>query len=427
VRGRILIITHSFPPILDAESILLAKTVKYLGFLGWEVDVLCSQPPKSIRLRKLLNVEIDSTLFKLLPKNIKIYRHGDSLTQVFMKALGKFYPAAKLLPDEWIGWLPRAIILASHILSQNDFDAILTWSMPISVSLVGLALRKKFTIPWVAHFSDPWTDNPYHDYRLFPKYFNLKWEKKVIEDADAIIFVAEETRNLVGKKYNSWFFKKAYVIPHYFDKDLMNFKQDVKDCKLNIVHAGKFYPNRRPDKFLKAIQELRIALPDLPQKLKVQFIGKIDSEICQLAKELGLQDMVNFIPPVPYLESLKYIKLADILLVIDAPSDYPSPFLPSKLIDYLGSGNPILALTPERGETASLIRQIDGWIADPSSVISIKNILLKIIKEWEENRLREHCYPFDNIKQYDAWETTNKLINIFTQICYKRNSLNANE
>jgi glycosyltransferase involved in cell wall biosynthesis len=344
-----------------------------------------------------------------------------------MKALGKFFPAAKLFPDEWIGWLPKALILSSRLLIQNEFDAILTWSMPISVSLAGLALRKKFKIPWIAHFSDPWTDNPYHDYRWFPKFFNLKWERKVIEDADAIVFVAEETRNLVGKKYNSWFFKKAYVIPHCFDRELMDFQQDVKDSKLNIVHAGKFYPNRRPDKFLKAMEILRIELPDLPKKLKVQFIGKVDSEICEMAKGLGLQDVVNFIPPVSYLESLRYIKLADILLVIDAPSDYPSPFLPSKLIDYLGSGNPILALTPKRGETAGLVRQIDGWIADPNSVLSIKNILFEIVKKWEANRLKEHCYSLDNLKQYDALETTNKLINILSQIYYKQNPLKCGE
>ena len=44
----------------------------------------------------------------------------------------------------------------------------------------------------------------------------------------------------------------------------------------------------------------------------------------------------------PFAESARRAAAADVLLVIDAPAD-ESLFLPSKLIDYLPAGKPILA------------------------------------------------------------------------------------
>jgi hypothetical protein len=33
---------------------------------------------------------------------------------------------------------------------------------PMTDHLVGLSLSRKYRIPWIARFSDPWVDNPYH-------------------------------------------------------------------------------------------------------------------------------------------------------------------------------------------------------------------------------------------------------------------------
>ena len=54
---------------------------------------------------------------------------------------------------------------------------------------------------------------------------------------------------------------------------------------------------------------------------------------------------------------------ADVLLVIDAPSRGPSPFLPSKLIDYLPLRKPILGSHAGDGATAGLLRtsRVVSW------------------------------------------------------------------
>jgi hypothetical protein len=54
---------------------------------------------------------------------------------------------------------------------------------------------------------------------------------------------------------------------------------------------------------------------------------------------------------------------ADLLLVVDAPAER-SPFLPSKLVEYVGAGRPIAAFSPP-GPAADLVRRLGGWVADP--------------------------------------------------------------
>jgi hypothetical protein len=87
---------------------------------------------------------------------------------------------------------------------------------------------------------------------------------------------------------------------------------------------------------------------------------------------------------VPYQESLDLMSSADGLLVIDAPSDL-SVFLPSKLIDYIGSGRPILGITPA-GTASNLICEMGGQVADPRAVDQVSNQLVKFIQLLRDRR-----------------------------------------
>jgi hypothetical protein len=84
---------------------------------------------------------------------------------------------------------------------------------------------------------------------------------------------------------------------------------------------------------------------------------------CPLLSQLPPQ-CVKFLPKVSYLQSLALAKSADLLLNIDAPAT-TSVFLPSKLIDYIGAGQPIFGITPA-GTAAKLILSVGGWVADPA-------------------------------------------------------------
>src|SRR5262249_44227269 len=88
-------------------------------------------------------------------------------------------------------------------------------------------------------------------------------------------------------------------------------------------------------------------------------------------------------PPVDYLESLRLMQEADLLLVIDAPSEL-SVFLPSKLIDYMGAQRPILALSPP-GACAELVLNLGGDTARPDDPGEIAGKLAAAIADLRQS------------------------------------------
>jgi hypothetical protein len=75
---------------------------------------------------------------------------------------------------------------------------------------------------------------------------------------------------------------------------------------------------------------------------------------------------------------------SDLLLVIDAPAAL-SVFLPSKLIDYLGAGVPIMGIVPP-GTSAALLARLGAVLADPRQPEEIDTALRRALAEARQRR-----------------------------------------
>jgi hypothetical protein len=96
----------------------------------------------------------------------------------------------------------------------------------------------------------------------------------------------------------------------------------------------------------------------------------------------GLAGVVSVRETIPYLESLAAMKLADALLLLDAPltNKKQSVFLPSKLVDYLGSGRPILGITPPAGASARVLRETGNQVCDIADEESICRAITALVQ-----------------------------------------------
>ncbi len=73
------------------------------------------------------------------------------------------------------------------------------------------------------------------------------------------------------------------------------------------------------------------------------------------------------------------MKEANLLLVIDAPFEM-SPFLPSKLVDYVGANKPIFGITPP-GTSQKLIEEMGFLVAPPHNIQDIADKLVQMIEK----------------------------------------------
>jgi len=285
-------------------------------------------------------------------------------------------------PDEYVGWIGLATQKTLAFLNEHQIkpNRVLTFGEPMSDHLVGRQLRASLGVPWVAHFSDPWVDNPFRRYFVLSKWINRRLERSVISEADRVVFTSQETLNLVMKKYPESWREKAHVIAHGYQADLYPapVRQDI-ESPLMIRYVGNFYGDRTPAPLFEALAQLHSENSELLNNIQIELVGSTPARMLKTQAYRALPNsLVKTTSTVSYLKSLELMAESDLLLIIDAPNTGISVFLPSKLIDYIGAGKPIIGLVP-RGASATLIQRLGGVTADPVDSAAIRKMLAEAI------------------------------------------------
>lgn len=405
---RLLLISYAFPPFLAPESLLVLRTVRELEKLGWKITVLTVD--EHARLGS-----VDTALMDAMPSSVEIVRVFSleknltvipQLKKYILKLL--FYLG---LPGEQFLWYPFALAKARSSLMKNNFDVILSWACPHASNVVGLSLKRMSGLPWVAHFSDPWVDNPYSRPTGLQKKTWGKLERSIIREADGVVFVTSQTSRLVMGKYPSELTGKVNIIPHGYNLSSLasiNIHLSVQK-RFRLVYVGSFYPGMRtPLPLLQALKLLKNRL-SLNNQFEVVFVGPNTKSYQYVAEELRVADLVSFHGPVSFESSLCFMAEADVLVAIDAPSDLSSVFLPSKLVDYMMFKKPILGITPINGASADLLRRLECPVADPDDVESIARVILNLFQLWESGNLGVSQKFRDVVGEYNIVQTTKTL------------------
>lgn len=340
---KLLTIAYNYPPIRGPEAIQANRLVKYAQQQGIEFDVITRAIGKGNKYRNRIE-EYGNVL--------RTASFDNYFSKAIMRVIGfENYPDAEVL------WYPFALKKAETLIKTCSYDYIYTRSVPFTSHLIGLSLKKSFDLPWIAHFSDPWTDSPYIRYKNQKALnMNLNWEKQVITKADKLIFTSKETIDLILKKYPSKFREKAFVLPHSFDK-VANIEHTLnRSKKISVVYAGNFYGERTPQDLFMVLRALLKEKADLAEFINFIIVGKMPTKYIKMIENFGLNNIVNYIGEVTYDKCQEYLLESDVLLNIDAPAEL-SVFLPSKVIEYIAYNKPILSIGPEKGTIASLLNK----------------------------------------------------------------------
>ncbi|MGA1865737.1 MAG: hypothetical protein ACMUHX_11835 [bacterium] len=363
---RILAITYCFPPIFVPATMCYVKLVKGLSEDGYNVCVF-SIDPRSFSSTNSNYNKLDKDLNKIVPHRIINRTVWSFEKNVLFKILKKYNILYKLYEPFKKEWYYSAVL---HAKKFKDYDIILSCSQPHSSHLVGYHLKKTMNKPWIAYFSDPWIDNPYSNYRSEKIYkYHLKLENKVICNADYVLFTTKETQDLVMRKYPAAFLNKTGIIPHSFVPEwynLSNGKDERNNGRIKVLHTGNFYGPRTPIPLFNNLIRLKREVKNISDKIEFLFYGDMAPAYRSFICENKLNDIVEIHNTIPYITSLGLMKNADYLLLIDAPltSTKESVFLPSKLVDYIGSYKKIIGITPDQGASAKLLKDTSNHVWD---------------------------------------------------------------
>lgn len=376
---RLLLVSYYFPPLAGSGVFRPLRLAKYLPRNGWEVTVLTV----SARARVLK----DPGLLSDVPGSVRVERTSSleprtALLALHRLGLGRLARRLEpwfFLPDDQRGWVPFGVRRAVRLLREREHHAVLTTSGPCSAHLIGLRLRRRLGLPWIADFRDEWTTNPYLRYPTrWHERVNRRLERAVLTEADRVVCVSRPWLDNLRSRVADRSAESFRVMPNGFDADHFPDRSPPPPARFRIVYTGTFYGHRSPRSFLEAIQRV-VDEGQIPaDDLDVVFIGHGQAAPSPLVRTVGQR---------PFLEAVDRMTEAAVLLLVIPPEGGAGNHT-GKLFNYLASGRPILALAPEPNVAADLIRRSrSGRVAPPDDVGAIGEALVALHRDWREGRL----------------------------------------
>lgn len=369
---RVLIITYYWPPSGGSGVQRWLKFAKYLPATGWEPVIFTPENP-DFDLK-------DESLLRQIPKNLEVLRFPIwEPYQLLNKVRGKkethpgrlleqkekswleraaiWARANLLVPDPRIFWVKPSVKFLSDLVEKGQFDAIITTGPPHSMHLIGLELKRKFRIRWIADFRDPWSGWEFLDTlpmsdRIRKKHLSL--EKSVLQEADEVITISPTFQDDLSKLAN----REIRLLTNGFDLDDLpaGFKVKVKKSgSFHLVYTGIIDSIRNPIPLLKAMKEEFETTAD---QVKMTFVGRVSESVKSFVQEdRWLSKIVYFPGYVSHSEVFEFYAAADALVLILTDTKNAKGNIPGKVFEYLATGIPILALGDPAGDTAKILSE----------------------------------------------------------------------
>jgi len=349
---RVLMIAYHFPPLRGSSGIQRTlRFARYLPEFGWEPIVLTAHA------RAYGDVADDQLAD--VPPGIHVCR-AFALDTARHLALGGRYPAFLARPDRWKSWWLGAVPAGLALIRRFLPDAL--WSTyPIATAhTIGHTLQRRSGLPWIADFRDPMAQEGYPaDPRTWQAFKRV--EEDVIARASRLVFTTPGAQRMYRDRYGETPADRFTLIENGYDEEVFapldgGDRAPIHPGRLTLLHSGIVYPEERdPTALIGALKQLREQSPAVADRLRVRFRAAVHDELLrELARQAGVDDLVETLPPIPYRGALEEMMRADALLILQAANCNEQ--IPAKLYEYLRTRRPILALTDPRGDTAATLR-----------------------------------------------------------------------
>jgi glycosyltransferase involved in cell wall biosynthesis len=383
------------------------KFCRYLPDFGWMPTVLTVKPTVYERT--------DPRQLSDVPADVEILRAFSLDTRRHLSFRGG-YPKILALPDRWSSWILAAVPAGLRAIKRKQIDVILSTYPTATAVMIGYILHRLTGKPWIVDFRDSMTEEGYPaDPLTFRVY---RWiERQAIRHASALLFTAPGAIRMYRQRYEDLDAERCVLLPNGYDEaDFDGISLRSKPApRLRLLHSGLVYPwERDPQPWFRALSKLKAEGKISQETLSVELRASgNEAEFQKDVDQLGIDDIVHFLPTLPYRASLQDATEADALVVLQgACCDHQ---VPAKVYEYLRLQKPILALTTHVGDTGSLLRDSGGaTIIDMADETAIHEEFPEFL-----NRVRTGSHPvpaLDKSRFYSRRSQTKRLSQHFDKI-----------
>jgi len=386
---RLLILSYFYPPLGGGGVPRVLGWTRHLPAAGWRCTVVCAGEEDYW-------VRDDS---EAIPEGTEVIRvHGGSALSSWLR-LRKSGSAGRrsgatfgllrrlsdwwLLPDSYVGWARRAQAVAARRLAQGDIAVLLSTSPPDSVHLAGRALARRFRVPWVADFRDPWIGLHFRPpASAWHRARQVAMEAAVVQDANAVFVPSKTHAGDLAAAFPARAGHIHHVANGYEPWTAVGETANDPDHFV-VVFTGTL--SQMPDAytFLDALHDVLARHPEGRRRIRVRFAGAYETGVEDRAIALSLKGIVDFLGPISHASARALQHAADLLLLWKPRGAGYRTMVPGKLYEYLESGRPILAALPADEEATRLASAGGATVVAPRRE-AMAEALERAYERWRE-------------------------------------------
>jgi hypothetical protein len=427
---KVLIICYYWIPAGGPGVQRWLKFVKYLPSFGYQPIVFIPENPNYPIIDKQIENEIPNEAIILKHKIFEPYQLAakfskkDSKTissgiiapvkqQTFIQKILLWIRGNIFIPDARMFWVKPSVKYLQKYIIENQIDTIITSGPPHSLHLIGLQLKQKLNIRWLADFRDPWTTISYHKALKLSNFAAKKHknlEQKVLQSADHILVTSPTTK----KEFENITKKPISVITNGYDTVLM--PKVPLDSQFSLAHIGSLLAERNPRILWQVLQELCNEIEGFKTNFQLNLIGKVSQNILDTLQEFRLMENTQVLGYVSHQEAIKHQKKSQILLLIEIDSKETECIIPGKLFEYIVSNRPIIAIGPQKSDIKEILYQTNtGTYFNYQEKNELKKQILECYINYKNYNLKSNGV---GLQYYSRENLTKKLVSILEDESY---------
>lgn len=445
--NRVLMIAYQFPPLSGSGVFRSIKFAKYLPEFNWLPMVISTDRP-----RLGWNYS-DESILQEIPSNVGviripdpmgasceapsadrekelltflggILRHDEQAYRIYSALMKTELGRAQLItfPCGMLSWAYDVVMYVEKNLDIHQFKAVYTTADPYSAHLVGFCLREKYGIPWAADYRDPWTGSPMDvfDYENPRDQLFFDLESLLLRTADRSIAVEEHWIQDYVERFGIPESRLAAITNGYDEEDFSGFEEssEEKPDKFIINYSGILHTDPRIavfSVFLETVQELIQEGALDADRVRLRLTGDMEAGR-DLLQKYDWGDVLVQTGYLSHAEALQSNLNASLLLLPIGDGDAMKYVHSGKFFEYLRSGTPILAIAPEDGVVAQMLRETGhGQAFRSTRTAEIKAFILREYHRWRSGGKREALHS-PRIHQFERKYLTGQLACILNEV-----------
>lgn len=357
---RVLIVAPSYAPSSYPPTHRVRFFARHLPEFGWDPEIVSVDAFD-------MNEPADPDIGRLVPASVRVTR-----SRAFPVALTRRLGIGDL---GYRSLLPMRRVL-NRVIAERRPDLVFIPGPPWPAFLHGPYIERRFGIPYVIDYIDPWVSAMGADGRWWTKAFwyrqlAIRLEPNVVRHASHFVAVSDGTNEGVRERYPSLPVDRFTGIPYGFEaSDFEALRAAPRanpwwpagDGNVHMAYVGAMLPNgfETLRALFHAVLTLRDTAPELFARLRLHFFGTTydpnatEGRVVPVAREMGLGDRVTeHARRVPYLDALNILCSADVILALGSTERH---YTASKIFPNILARRPMLAVYHEASTVCEIVQ-----------------------------------------------------------------------